>query len=442
MSSKVASMKSVKSVKSDDVSSSKKKSKVSVNTANIDPSLLEMVQSGSDETTEIVAVKKTTPSKQKVVKARCRGCIDKKCINEAYSYLINNEKILKEDPLNGLIIVDTDKPGSYRIYGCCSRAVSGEGPYCSQHSKKENVFNFEDVFINESVTDVITHDFEDLDVNHPVFEKLNKNHGGPVKGKSKKTQKINTTIEFNVDDPVFGVLNHRNPILAQKLRVFALDLIKKHDEISRQKKDKFEDVSNMTTSSNSSNESDLSDSEDIDEDEPKNNVSSILKSFQENDNNNINNNNNNAVDYGSDVDADEVNQINNKRRSTTPPRSTITNKSIEYLFENNNEDDGEDYEEIEKDDDTLFYYPKSLVVYKPNEEGDDMDPIGKLIPILEKDSCITWKGKHYTALFKEKIDGNDVLVCRLDNKIFDFYKKHIGNITKMNGRKIVSHKFF
>ncbi len=455
MSAKIATAsKTVKSVvKAEKPIDTKKKSKVSVNTANIDPSLLEMVQSGSDDTTEIVAVKKTAPSKEKAVKARCHGAIEKKSIGDAYKYLVENKESLNEE-LNRLVIVDTDKLNSWKIYGCCSRTVASDGgDYCSQHSKKEGVFDYHKVFITEEITDVITHDFQDLALNHPVFEKLNKNHGGPVKGKSKKTQEINTTHKFDIDDPiaqiVLGIV--KNSKLLVKLRQYAFELVKEHNEISRQKKDKFGDSLNDTTSANISSD-ELTDSEEIEDDDEatttaNNDISTMLKSM-----------NNNAVDYGSDVDTEEVNkhakaekvkkvekaekaEKAEKKRSTTPPRSTEKNKSIEYMFQNENEDDGDDFEEIElNENETLYYYPKSLVVYKPINE--EMESIGKLIPILKKDSCLKWNEKYYTVLSKQVIDERNVLISELDMKIFDFHKNHIGNITKMDGRKIVDHEFF
>jgi hypothetical protein len=132
-----------------------------------------------------------------------------------------------------------------------------------------------------------------------------------------------------------------------------------------------------------------------------------------------------SVPDSTDDEAEEV---------ATPPVEETVSLEPDFGSDDEEEDDGDSYEKLTSMSGLkLFYFPQSKMVYRlTDEKSGESEPIGKLYSISQQNATIQYKDAYYTTLTKitYKEDGKNYLHSELDDKVYDFNKRLVGNLVK------------
>ena len=433
---------------------------------NIDPKLLENMD---ENTMNLVSKTKTNKNKKEVEeRPQCNWIVDFTTIGKAYAALGTKDKKGNEKKI---FIVRSCVDNEIREIACnqCSLSSSGNSAYCTTHKKKhdenpEGARNFSELEQKCGNDEDVRLAVED----DAFFDKMKKERGH-------RPKKLKLEYKFpSKDNFVFQILVHKNGKLKTQLLRAAQQIL---DEYRLQNGRKVSHDSGEDSDFDN-NDDDESSSEEEEEVKPvmkKKNEVKQVKEVKEVvkmeepakrgrkpkvDETTTNNSNvstkksskkvnkprsTQAVDtdddiFGSNDENEDVEEEDEKVVSTTNAKAkpVVLPPSIEHEFpsDDEDEDDGDEYEKITSlNGSKLAYYLKSKQVYLMNEDGDS-DLLGKLVPIKNELASIRWKNEYYTVLTKitYKDDGKKYLYSELDDKVFDFHKRLVGNVKKQ-GKK-------
>ncbi len=374
---------------------------------NIDPSLLK----GMDEQTmEIVNQTQKKGKKEIVKRERCCAAVRFTTIKEAYEAVANVPVFIVKNLVNGDI-----KESSYSR---CSKTVTQNketGNYvdfCHTHWKKHQ--NHDTLYVYDEIVQQANDensDWREAKEEDAYFSKMEKDRGS--RPRIQKRQ-----YKFATDnDPIYQILIHKNGKLRTRLLRSAQEILRDHMQMNGKKvhEESENDEESSVEETPKAIKRGRKTSTEKKASPPPRATQTVDSSEDETE----------SVEDSSEDEAEEV-----------VTQQVVEEVSLEPDFgsDDEEEDDGEKYEKLTSMNGyKLFYFPQSKMIYRlTDEKSGESEPVGKMYSISQQNATIQYKGDFYTTFSKitYKEDGNKYLHSELDDKVYDFKKRLVGNLVK------------